>query len=277
MSITVSIITPSYNQARFIDDTLRSVLSQRDQVHEYFLLDGGSTDNTMEIVDRYADRIDHVVSEKDKGQSDAIHKGFARATGDVLAWINSDDVLLPGMVKQVRDAFERHPEWDVLTAWHVTIDAETRVRSAHRLPSESVGWMSWGVMHVCQQTCFFKRSLYEKLGGLNLELHCVMDTEMWLRMLSAGARWGHIPQYTAAFRVHDDMKGKTWLKRYAEENAMLCRSYPQYPSQSLKGTLGRAAHRTQQVLSGRHPAALLDSRRMRGRKLEDVFGAWSVT
>lgn len=277
MSITVSIVTPSYNQARFIEDTLRSVLCQRDQVHEYFLFDGGSTDNTMEIVDRYASRIDHVVSEKDKGQSDAIHKGFARATGDVLAWINSDDVLLPGIVQQVRAAFERNPEWDVLTAWHVRIDADTRIRSAHRIPGESLGWMSWGVTHVCQQTCFFKRSLYEKIGGLNLDLHCVMDTEMWMRMLSAGARWGHIPQYTAAFRVHDDMKGKTWLKRYAEEHAMLRQSYPQCPRQSVKGTLGRAAHRAQQVLSGRQPAALLDSRRMRGKKLEDVFGAWSVT
>src|SRR5436305_2105639 len=110
MATTISVVTPSYNQVRYVEQTLRSVISQREDVHEYFVLDGGSTDGSADVIRRYAGRIDYWVSEKDKGQSDAIHKGFSRATGDVLCWLNSDDLFLPGALRKVREAFDRHPE-----------------------------------------------------------------------------------------------------------------------------------------------------------------------
>ncbi len=98
MSCKITIVTPSYNQAQFLEETLRSVLSQREQIHEYFVLDGGSTDGSAEIIRRYAEKggIDYWHSRKDAGQADAIHQGFCRATGDWVAWLNSDDVYLPG-------------------------------------------------------------------------------------------------------------------------------------------------------------------------------------
>src|SRR5687768_13987517 len=101
MSVSISVVTPSYNQAKYLEETLRSVISQRDQLHEYFVFDGGSTDGSAELIRKYTHGIDYWQSEKDKGQSDAIHKGFGRATGDVLGWLNSDDVLLPGALAKV--------------------------------------------------------------------------------------------------------------------------------------------------------------------------------
>lgn len=276
MASTLTVVTPSFNQARFLDETLRSVLSQRDSVHEYFVLDGGSADGSADVIRRYADRIDFWVSEKDRGQSDAIHRGFQRATGDILCWLNSDDVFLPGALKRVLAAFDAHPEWDVLTAWHVQHDAEGRIRSLHRIPRDGDDLAKWGIIHVCQQTCFFRRRVYEAVGGLNLDLHCVMDGDLWLRMFRHGTTWGHIPRYLAAFRQHADAKNSSWLTKYAEEYQWLYRTYPEYCAPNLKHNFGRQMYRLSQVVSGRQIASTLDTRRHRGKKLTDVFGDWVV-
>src|SRR5205085_6540716 len=121
--------------------------------------------------------------------------------------INSDDVFLPGALRKVREAFAAHPTWDVLTGYHLRIDQESRIISFHRIPSEGPRRASWGMHHVAQQTCFFRRAVYERLGGLKQSLHCVMDTDLWCRMFDAGVIWGHISEYLAAFRVHEQAKG----------------------------------------------------------------------
>lgn len=269
---SLSIITPSYNQGSFIEETLRSVIAQREQVHEYFVIDGGSTDGSTEIIRRYAPSIDYWVSEKDSGQSDAIHKGFLRATGDVLLWLNSDDVLLPGALAKVRAAFDRHGDWDVLTGWHLHIDAQSRILACNRIPGESPGWARWGVHHVCQQTCFFKRKLYQQVGGLRLDLHCVMDTELWYRFFDAGAHWGHLPAYLGGFRIHSAAKGRSWLQQYAAEHRLLDAQWPDYHSGSLKHRAGQWMYRAQQLLSPMRLAGAIQTRRLRGQALREAFG-----
>jgi len=273
MSVRISIVTPSFNQAEFLDETLRSIIAQRNYVHEFSVIDGGSTDGSVDIIRRHADQIDHWVSEKDAGQSDAIQKGFARTTGDFLFWLNSDDVLLPGALEKVHDALDNHPEWDALTGYHVRMDARSRIISMHRTPGENPHAARWGIHHVIQQTCFFRRSLYEQIGGLNLGLHCVMDTELWCRMFEAGSNWGHIPEYLAGFRQHQKAKGSAekWFQMYRGEEKMLQEKYPQYCADNLKHQAGLLYYRAGQILSGRHLSALNDARRSRGRTLADVF------
>ncbi|MHB1155897.1 MAG: glycosyltransferase family 2 protein [Phycisphaerales bacterium] len=273
---TISVITPSYNQASYLDETIRSVLCQRDQIHEYFVFDGGSTDESVSVIKKYASKIDHWVSEKDKGQSDAIHKGFTRATGDILYWLNSDDVLLPGALARVRQAFADHPDWDVLTSYGCWIDADSRIIKVFRMGRESDRQARGGCMHVCQQTCFFKRELYERVGGLDLKLHCVMDTELWVRMFKAGSVWGLVPQYLAGFRRHDLSKGLSWGKEYAAEGRWAAEQYPDYYSMTSRWRPMRLGHIVNQLVSGRRLRAWLDERRWTGRKLTDVFGEWKV-
>jgi glycosyltransferase involved in cell wall biosynthesis len=271
----VTVVTPSYNQARFLDETLRSVLCQRDQIHEFFVLDGGSADGSVDVIRRYERQIDFWTSEKDRGQSDAIDKGFARATGDILFWLNSDDVLTPGAIARVRKAMADHPDWDVVTGNSVHIDGQSRILSVHRVPRESWGMMRRGVIHVTQQTCFFKRELYSRVGGLNHDLHWVMDIELWLRMGEAGARWGHLPNVLGAFREHAESKGAKWKREYQEEHDYLKKQYPEF--------YGGPAHRVarllygmSQFLSGKHPRARLETRRLRGRLMTEVYGDWTV-
>jgi glycosyltransferase involved in cell wall biosynthesis len=273
----ITVVTPSYNQAKYLEETLRSVLSQRDQIHEYFVLDGGSNDGSAELIKRYAEQagggIDYWHSQKDKGQSDAIHQGFQRATGDYIAWLNSDDVYLPGALRRVREALERNPTWDVLTGYHVRMDGDSRVISQHRIPGESRAMLRWGVHHTAQQTCFFRKSLYDKVGGLDLKLHCAMDTELWIRMLDAGSTWGHLPHYLAGFRQHETAKGSAWQKIYAEERVVVHGRWPQY-LETPRRHIGLPFYRLAQMLSLRHPRAWWETRKNRGRKLSEVFGEW---
>lgn len=276
MSVKITVVTPSYNQAKFLEETLRSVLCQRDQVHEYFVVDGGSTDGSVDLIRRYAHMIDWWVSEKDRGQSDAIQKGFSRATGDVICWLNSDDVFLPGALQKVRDAFARHPDWDVITAYHAHVNNETRIMALYRKPQETLLKMRWGVIRVCQQTCFFKRELYERVGGLDLSLHYVMDHDLWLKMFAAKANWGHLPEYLAGYRWHAEAKGMAHQPKFAEERKLLDQRYPQFSPPPWRCHAGQIAFRLSQILNGQHLLALLQTRRTRGNRLVDVFGDWIV-
>jgi glycosyltransferase involved in cell wall biosynthesis len=273
LSTTISVITPSFNQAPFLARTIRSVISQRPFVDQYIVMDGGSADGSVDIIRAHEAGVDAWVSQRDGGQADAIHQGFSRARGDVIGWLNSDDILLPGALRSVRAAFDAHPHWDALSGYSVHIDRDSRLVSCHRIPGEGAARARWGIHHVTQPTCFFRRRLYDRIGGINLNLHCVLDTELWLRMFDGGAVWGHIPRYLAAFRVHDRAKGSdsAWARRYAAEEEELRHSFARYNAPSFKHQVGLTIYRTMQVLSGRALAAAHDARRWRGRSIDDIF------
>lgn len=124
---TVSIVMPSFNQARFLGEALESLIAQRDQIHELIIMDGGSTDGSKEIIQEYQSELTHWQSEKDDGQSDAIIRGFKRATGDILAWVNSDDALLPDAVQSMREAFGANPDTGMIEGDTIIIDQDSRV------------------------------------------------------------------------------------------------------------------------------------------------------
>jgi glycosyltransferase involved in cell wall biosynthesis len=277
--VRITVVTPSFNQARFLDETLRSIIAQKQYIHEFFVIDGGSTDGSTDLIKKHAGDIDLWLSENDAGQADAIRKGFSRATGDYLFWLNSDDVLLPGAMQRMHAALEANPKWDALTGYHVRMDAESRIISCHRTPAEGAQLARWGIHHVIQQTCVFRRALHEKIGLLNPSLHCVLDTDLWCRMFDAGATWGHIPEYLAGFRQHGAAKGSDakWATMYRDEEAMLRRKYPQYCADNLKHKAGLLWYRAGQILGGRHLLALRDTRQFRGKTLAEVFGEPSVT
>ena len=266
---SVSVVTPSFNQGRYLEATLRSVIAQRHEVHEYFVLDGGSRDDSLAIIARHAADIDSWQSEPDGGQAAAIDTGFARCSGDILFWINSDDVIAPGAMARVRRAFADHPEWDVLTGYSVFLDETGRVTRVNQIGGESRFWLKRGILHVCQQTCYFRRSLYERVGGIDRELHCMLDTELWLRFFAAGARWGHIPAVLGGFRQHALMKGRTWRERYAEERRMVARRHPMYRERGSRYSSGRVLHGLARMAMAVHRSSGW-SRQLIGRQLADI-------
>ncbi len=202
----VSIITPSFNQVRYIEATIKSVLGQDYPRVEYIVVDGGSTDGTVNIIKKYADKLAWWVSEKDKGQTDAINKGFARATGDILAWINSDDTYEPGAVSAAVKYLGQHPhvgmaygDCNFINENGDVIGKFNSAQTNHRLIRQ-------GYVHIPQQTMFFRSDLWRQLGPLDPSFYFAMDYDLWTR-ISARAEIKYVPQTWANFRLHTS--GKT--------------------------------------------------------------------
>lgn len=204
--LTISLVTPSFNQGRFLEATLRSVLDQNYPCLEYVVQDGGSTDETLQILERYRSRLHYVESRKDNGQAHAINLGFQKATrGEIMAWLNSDDLLLPGTLHYVAAYFARHPEVDVVYGHRIIIDTQGREVGRWVLPPHSDTMLQWAD-YVPQETLFWRRRLWERVGGIDESFHFAMDWDLLLRFREAGARFVRLPRFLGAFRVHADQK-----------------------------------------------------------------------
>ncbi len=200
----VSIVTPSYNQARFLKQTLETVIQQDYQPLEYIVMDGGSTDGSVELIREYEDRIAYWVSEPDRGQADAIQRGWSCSRGDILAWINSDDYYAPDAVTRVVEVFRQHPEVDVVVGDCIAVDENGRF--IRQIPGGI-----WGEKQIMgntlpQQSIFCRRVAIEAVGGLTTHLRYVMDWDLWLRLWLNGARFYHLAYPIGYFRIWGQSK-----------------------------------------------------------------------
>jgi glycosyltransferase involved in cell wall biosynthesis len=202
----VSIVTPSFNQGRFLERTIRSVLAQDYPSIEYFVMDGGSTDGSRETIFRYADRLAGWVSEKDRGQTDAINKGFARTTGKYLAWLNSDDTYQPGAVREAVEYLEAHPDVGLVYGDTNFIDISDRVVGRFPARQTDLAKLRKGYVHIPQQAAFFRADLWRKVGPLDPSFYFAMDYDLWVRLARITSIVYH-PCVWANFRLHGE--GKT--------------------------------------------------------------------
>jgi glycosyltransferase involved in cell wall biosynthesis len=210
--LTFSIVTPSYNQGQFLEQTIRSVLQQSYPHLEYIVQDGGSTDDTPQILARYQDRLTHCESRRDRGQAHAINLGFEHATGDVLAFLNSDDRLLPGALHYVADYFDRHQDVDVVYGHRVLIDEDDAEVNRWVLPPHDGTVLSW-FDPVPQETLFWRRSLWERAGAaMDESFRFALDWDLLLRFRESGARFARLPRFLGAFRLHSRQKTSAWME-----------------------------------------------------------------
>ncbi|MBV9122860.1 MAG: glycosyltransferase, partial [Planctomycetes bacterium] len=172
---------------------------------EYVIQDGGSRDNTPAILDRYRARLTHCESTPDRGQAQAINRGFRRTSGDVLAYLNSDDLLLPGAVAYVAAYLEQHPDIDVVYGHRIVIDENDADVGRWVLPPHDAGALLW-FDYVPQETLFWRRRIWDKIGGLDESFQYALDWDLLLRFLAAGARFARLPRFLGAFRVHPAQK-----------------------------------------------------------------------
>jgi glycosyltransferase involved in cell wall biosynthesis len=205
MSLLVSIITPSFNQASFIEGTIRSILEQDYPNLEYIIVDGGSTDGSVEIIRQYADRLSWWVSEPDQGQTDAINKGFAHAHGEILAWLNSDDTYLPGAIGQVVDYLQAHPDVGMVYGDANLIDQHGNVIGKFPARQTDYKKLRRGFVHIPQQAAFFRASLWQKVGPLDPTFYFAMDYDLWVRLAQQAPMVYH-PHLWANFRLHGSGK-----------------------------------------------------------------------
>jgi len=203
--LKVSIVTPSYNQARFLEATMLSVL-QQDYPHvEYIVVDGGSTDGSVAIIEKYADRLAWWVSEPDRGQTEAINKGFARATGDILAWLNSDDTYAPGAISAAADFLKDHAEVGLVYGDANFIDAHGNVVGKFNAQQTSLKRLQRGGVYIPQQAAFWRANLWKQVGPLDPSFYFAMDYDLWVR-LARVTEIRYLPQLWANFRLHGEAK-----------------------------------------------------------------------
>ena len=202
---TISIVTPSFRQAHLIERTLKSVVEQGYPKLDYHVQDGGSTDGTVDVLERWQDRLTSWESIPDDGQSAAINLGFAKTKGEIMAWLNSDDVLMPGALDYVASFFHRNPHIDVLYGNRLLIDEDDALIGRWVLPGHDDKVLPWAD-YVPQETLFWRRSIWEKVGGIDESFKFAMDWDLLLRFRSAGARFAHRPVYLGAFRIHAKQK-----------------------------------------------------------------------
>ena len=211
----LSVITPSYNQAAYLKQTMDSVFYQNIPGMEYVVMDGGSTDGSVELIRSYADRLSGWVSEKDRGQADAVNKGAACTSGEVIGWLNSDDLYLPGAAEKALKYLSAHPEADAVYGDVLSIDGSgglMNVMSFSQYAAEDL--MSFCV--ISQPGVFFRRSAWEKAGGLDLGYSYLLDHHLWLRMIMNG-RFAYLPEPLAAARFHADAKNRAHAGDFGKE------------------------------------------------------------
>jgi len=202
----ISVVTPSYNQGHFLEETIQSVLDQKYPNLEYIIIDGDSIDNSVEIIKKYEKYLAYWVSEKDRGQTDAIVKGLQRSSGQFLTWLNSDDTYLPGSLKVVSNVIMQDPNVDVIFGDYIITDKTGRPLLKKREIKFDFDIMLYGVNMIGQPAAFFSQSIYNRVRGLEINLNYFMDVEFWLRIGKNGGKFTHVKRFIATYRFHEKSK-----------------------------------------------------------------------
>lgn len=231
MTPRITIVTPSYNQAQYLPATIESILNQNYPNLEYIVIDGGSTDGSVEIIKRYERHVAYWVSQKDSGQSEAINKGFARSTGVLFNWINSDDLLFPGALQRVAQAFAEHPDADLVVGDHACCDTTGQITWVSAAPSlRAICPQKW-VLGEAQQATFVASKAFREAGGVREDFHMSMDMELYYRIYMNGGNRTLAKGVVGVIRKHAKAKGATsqalWRKeqeRFLREHSISGRS-----------------------------------------------------
>jgi GT2 family glycosyltransferase len=258
----VSIITPSYNQAPYLEQTIQSVLGQDYPRIEYIVVDGASTDNSFEIIKKYNDRLAYWISEKDSGQAEAINKGFTRARGEILGWLNSDDYYLPHTISAVVKCFEENPDLVMAYGDMLAVDGEGQAINVLKYKQLSLKDLLCFQI-IGQPSVFFRRSALEKTGLLDISFHFMLDHHLWIRLAQQG-RILHVPQVWSAARYHAEAKNRARAAEFGREAFRVLDWAKTQPglAEAISGVKRRAlasAHRydARYLLDGGQPASAL--------------------
>jgi glycosyltransferase involved in cell wall biosynthesis len=216
----ITIVTPSYNQGQFIEETIDSILSQGYPNLEYIIMDGGSTDQSVDVIKKYAHHLAYWVSEPDKGQSDAIHRGILHSTGELCNWINSDDVLAENGLKAIAETYLKNPQVDFIHGKNGIIDQDGHFKGWIQHPKDELDLRYLFSMPYGQQACFFTRKVYDKVRGINSELKFSMDFDLYTK-IHLVAQAIQIDGHIGSIRLHEDTKTSNLQEVMHHENGRI--------------------------------------------------------
>lgn len=219
----ISIVTPSYNQGQFLEETIRSVIYQNYPNLEYIVMDGGSTDNSVEIIEQYKKHLTYWVSEKDDGQADAINRGFEKASGDIIAWINSDDYYLKGALRAIAAEFSKAPEAELIVGGYLVIrENGKKICKYYSFPQDFNSLLCAGQLFG-QMSCFWKKDVFGDVKGLDASLRFCFDYDLFLKLTQRKPAIG-LNRIIATFRLHDHSKSSTIWDEIGAKEALLLQS-----------------------------------------------------
>lgn len=244
----ISIVTPSFNQAQFLERTILSVLNQNYSNLEYIIIDGGSTDGSIDIIRKYEKYLSYWISEKDNGQADAINKGFQIASGDIFGWLNSDDLYLPETFYHVASSFKYHPTIDVIYGNTYWIDQWDCIISERRNTRfSSLGYL-YGGLNLSQPSTFWKRNTFLAAKGLNTDFVFSMDTDLFFRFVIEGSELRFIRFFLSCFRVHPSSKTSNMQHISEAEDNRIRTAYLLYNYESFYAKFIRILAKLRRIL-----------------------------
>ena len=258
----VTVVTPSFNQAAFLEQTIQSVLSQGYPNLEYMIVDGGSTDGSVAIIQKYASQLAWWGSEKDHGQAEAVNKGFKRASGELVGWLNSDDLYQPGSILAAVEVFQRHPEAGIVYGDVLSINACGEAINLMKFaPYTLQDLMAFKI--ICQPGAMLRRTVLEQSGGLDERFHFMLDHQLWLRMVRL-APMVYLPRLQAAARFHPAAKNLAQAPKFGEEALQVAAwlaAQPEFAPYYHPRQVWGGAYRVNgwYQVEGDHPAAALGS------------------
>jgi len=220
----ITVITPAYNQGQFLEETMRSVLMQGYPNLEYIVINDGSTDNTVEAIKKYEPCLDYWTTQKNSGQPTAINNGMARSSGDILGWLNSDDLLLPRALERVALAQMCNPDIKITCGFREVIDTHSRVLS-HWVHPRPCNYDLMRICYIAQETVFWSREVWEKAGPLGANWRYALDFDLWQKFMAAGYTFHLLPYFMGAFRIHPESKGSTMEHIRQEELREIYKTY----------------------------------------------------
>jgi glycosyltransferase involved in cell wall biosynthesis len=234
----LTVVTPSFNQSGYIEETIRSVLLQGYPDLEYIVMDGGSTDGSVEIIRKYEKHLAYWTSEKDQGASDAIRKGFERATGSIFAYLNSDDLYVPGVIHDLVNRLQT-TRADVVYGNAYWIDQEGRILAERRqTPFSRLAYL-YGAADLQQPATFWTSRIYREAGGMDGSFHCAFDTDLFARFVAKGGKFSHLRRFVAKCRLHASQKTEVFFETSKRETATIRARYTAVPLRSFEGVLLR--------------------------------------
>lgn len=273
MTPTLSIVIANYNFGRFLENAIQSVLTQEvgDQI-ELIICDGGSTDNSVEIIAKYSDQISWWCSEKDKGQSDAFNKGFSHARGRFGCWLNADDMFMPGALRAVIEYIAHHPHAEWIGASSVFANGNLEVMWCSRcVRTVMLGCRYVPYYAVNGPSSFFLLENLRKVGGFDLKLRYTMDTDLWRKFIRAGIKLYHVKNYVWCFRIHEASKTSHRFTTGRSEDAFSaeCRECnDRYGISDFRNRIGSTINRVLRFISGTYLWSYMDTLRAKGKPID---------
>ena len=263
----ITIVTPSFNQARYLPETIESIIGQQYPNLEYIIIDGGSTDGSVEIIKRYESHLAYWVSQADSGQSEAINKGLRKATGALFNWINSDDLLFPDALNRIAEAYATNPQADLVVGYGAKSDANGAITRITVPPRQlSMSPANWSFF-IHQQAVFIATETVRRLGGVREDLFSIMDAELYYRIFRNGCRYVRAKALIGLIREHAQAKSTAEKERFASEKIQVLGEYDIPP---ICMTAGRMKTRLCRLLDGSYLQSFLLLKKWKGRRPWDA-------